>query len=248
MRSADQFFSTVALEQAQPLSRWLDYPDLFGDQLMATFYDLAAPAGGGFEPLAPKGGQLRRGLLTSPAFLATYAHGVVSAPVLRGLTVSERLLCRAIPLPPMMIPAPPPPGPMTTTRDLYAQHTANPSCRVCHDLFDPIGFGLENYDGYGRWRTEENGQTIDAHGVVLGSAFDGPAGLADYLSDPERTPRCVVVQLYRQALGRPEEDVDDCTLRTLQTAFVRGGQRLAPLVRAITANDAFLTRRALRTP
>jgi hypothetical protein len=246
--SADAFFSTVAWQQDQPLSTWLTYPYVFGDRLISTFYDLAAPVNDGFEPLATNGGQVRRGLLTNPALLATFAHGPVSAPVLRGWVISEQMLCRPIPLPPAMTPAPPGPTGKLTTRQLYLAHTENPACRACHELFDPIGFGLENYDGYGRWRTEENGQPIDAHGVVLGSAFDGPDGLAHYLSDPDRTPHCVVVQFFRHALGRMEEDVDDCALGTLQAAFLRGGQRLGSLVRAITQNDAFLTRRTARAP
>jgi hypothetical protein len=145
------------------------------------------------------------------------------------------------------VPAPlavPSPGSLTT-RQRFTEHSQNPACAACHQLFDPIGFVLENYDGYGRWRTEDNGQPIDAHGVLQGTSFDGPAGLAYYMSAPERTPHCLVLQWFRYALGRSELDVDDCTLGVLQDAFDQRGQRLQDLILAIVTNDAFLTRRTL---
>jgi hypothetical protein len=247
MASADDFFTTVAWQEDQPIANLLTFPSVYGDRSMAAFYDLTPPGGDGLEALAPRGDQIRRGILTTPALLATYSHGAVSAPVRRGRLISERVLCRPVPPQPPTTPKAPPIGTMTT-RQTLSQHQENPACRACHDLFDPIGFGLENYDGYGRWRTEENGQAVDASGVVLGTPFQGPDGLARYLAEPERAPHCLVVQWFRQALGRMDQDVDDCTMGALQAAFLRGQMRTSALVMAIAGSNAFLTRRALPAP
>jgi hypothetical protein len=249
MRSADMLFASLIWREDADLGTLLGFPSLYGDRPMAGFYDLSPPAGDGLEMLSPRGGQIRRGLITTPAFLATFSHGVVSAPVRRGRIISDKLLCKTFLPPATGVPPvesrPGMPAPKTT-RQLYAEHTSNPACSFCHQYFDPIGFGLENYDGFGRWRTSENGHDIDASGVIYGTSFQGPAGLVEYLAAPENAPHCLVVQLFRQAMGRAETDADDCTLAELQTAFQRGGERVQPLLLAITGSQAFLTRRAVR--
>ena len=72
----------------------------------------------------------------------------------------------------------PDPDPRLTTRERFAAHRADPSCAGCHQLVDPIGFGLENYDPIGRWRDSEKAQPVDATGALPdGSQFAGVAGL-----------------------------------------------------------------------
>lgn len=219
---------------------------LVGNRPMSEFYGLSAPGGDGFEELSPLGRQQRFGVLTLPAVLARLGHGAQSAPVRRGGWVLGRLLCRPYPPAPGELPLAPPPAPGMTTRDLYAEHTKNPTCAACHNLFDPIGFGLENYDGHGRWREMENGRAIDASGsgTLLGSPFDGPGGLAALLAKSEEVTDCVASQWFRFAVGRAPIDTDACTLGELERAFVAGGRRLRPLLLAIATSDAFLTRRA----
>jgi hypothetical protein len=246
MRSADMFFSALAWQQDADLRTLLGFASLYGDSPMARFYDLDPPAGDGLEMLTPRGAQRRQGLLTTPALLATFSKGGDSAPVSRGRVISEKLLCKTFGLPTGITVPPIPIGSNLTTRQRYAEHSTNPACAVCHEYFDPIGFGLENFDGYGRWRTEDNGTRIDASGVIYGTPFDGPAGLAQYLSAPDNAPRCLTIQLFRAALGRAETAADDCTLGALQAAFQRGGERVHALLVTIVTSDAFLSRRSLR--
>ena len=112
-----------------------------------------------------------------------------TAPVRRGKWVLGQLLCEE--------PPPPPPGVEglpeaeieagnMTLREVLELHRADPVCAACHLLMDPIGLGFENYDGIGRWRTEENGLPVDPSGELPnGSAFLGPDGLIDILvADP----------------------------------------------------------------
>ncbi len=63
-------------------------------------------------------------------------------------------------------------------RERLAEHRANPACASCHNLMDPVGFALENFDAVGRWRDLEEGKPIDASGGLPdGSEFDGVDGL-----------------------------------------------------------------------
>ena len=91
------------------------------------------------------------------------------------------------------VPPPPPPANVPAledqtvdgslaVRERLMEHRANPPCSGCHNLMDPVGFALENFDAIGRWRTSEGGQAIDATGSFPGGArFDGVAGLEQAL-------------------------------------------------------------------
>jgi len=221
---------------------------MYGNRPMAEFYGLSAPSGEGFEMLQPLGGQQRFGILTFPAILSALADGANSHAVRRGSFVLRRFMCIELPPPPASVPAAAEPRPGLSARERFVQHTVNRTCWACHANFDPIGFALENYDGYGRWRTTENGGTIDASsgevGQLLGHPFQGPQGLAELLAGSEDFSGCIAQQWFRYALGRATEADDRCTLDELKKAYVKGGRKLRPLLLAIVRSDAFLTRTA----
>jgi hypothetical protein len=236
----------------QMWKRGLDQSALFGGMLvgnraMADFYDLSSPTGSDFEELAPMRDQKRFGIITLPGVLANLSDGAESSPTHRGHFISEEILCRPIPAPPPNVSTLPPMRTMPqTTRGRFAEHINNPSCSPCHNLMDSIGFALENYDGYGRWRNNENGQAIDASGsgVAEGQTFTGPAELANILGVNDTVSDCLVRQWFRFAVGRAiEEDSDACTLNQLHKAYLDGGRKLRPLLLAIATSEAFLTRR-----
>jgi hypothetical protein len=219
---------------------------LVGDRAMADFYGLSAPPAAGFAALSPLGDQKRFGILTLPAVLAASSADEQSNPVRRGHFVMDALLCRALPSPPASVPPTPAPKAELTTRARFEKFTSGASCMPCHGMFDPIGYALENYDGYGRWRTTDNGVPIDASwkGDLLGRPFDGPGGMAELLSTSEEVSACLASQWFRFAIGRARVETDSCTLAELEKAFMRGGRRLRPLLLAIVTSDAFLTRQA----
>ena len=51
-------------------------------------------------------------------------------------------------------------------RQRMEQHRANPACATCHQKMDPLGFGLENFDGIGGWRTTD-GKFKKRFGLIL---------------------------------------------------------------------------------
>jgi hypothetical protein len=117
---------------------------------------------------------------------------------------------------------------------------------------DPIGFGFENYDGMGRYRTSENGVPVDASGELTGTdvdgAFTGVVGLAAKLAQSANVRECYATQWFRFAYGRGENTDDACSLATLKTRFASSGGNIKELLVALTQTDAFLYRPARGMP
>jgi hypothetical protein len=190
----------------------------------------------------------RAGFLTGLAFLAVHAHPVHPSPVERAVFVRERLLCRP--------PAPPPDDvgaveegsaeAPRTNRERYEQHVSNPACAGCHVELDGVGFPFEHYDSMGRYRTHDNGEPVDASGVLLGSDVDGPVSnaveLAERLAVSRTVHDCFVTQWFRHALARTERDEDAETLERLRDSFWASGGRIHELLLDLVTSEVFLGR------
>ena len=217
---------------------------------LAGFYGLSGPGGAKFEKVAVDAEQ-RAGFLTHASILAINAKTNQTSPVHRGQFVRERLLCQILPPPPDDVDINPPAiDPDATTRERFSQHSEDPACSGCHQLMDPIGFGFENYDGIGLWRTKEGTQTVDASGEVIdgGDAageFVGAVELARRLAESETVRQCVTTQWFRFAFGRAEEEADSCSIDTAYEAFEASGFDIQTLLLALTQTDAFLYRKAV---
>lgn len=187
----------------------------------------------------------RRGLLTQPALLAVLAKPNQSDPIHRGLFVRQRLLCQQLPPPPDDIAVvAPDPAPGLTTRERFAEHTANARCQGCHVLIDPLGFGFEHYDAMGRWRDLDEGRPVDASGEVFSTQdadgpFDGIPDLAAQLATSRQVRECVALQAYRYAMGRTESTRDACSVADMQEDFRTSDYDLRELFVAIVRTEAF---------
>jgi hypothetical protein len=189
----------------------------------------------------------RRGLLSSPAFLAAHALISQTNPVDRGLMVRGRLLCQEVPPPPPDVLAQTPGGPPDqTTRAKYEAHQREPRCAACHRLIDPIGFGFEQFDGMGAYRTREGTATIDARGQLVGTdvdgAFEGPAELSDHLLRSAMFRRCFVRQLYQFVHGRGLLPADAGEVDFLAGELERHDHRIDELMVAIIKRPVFVLR------
>jgi len=125
------------------------------------------------------------------------------------------------------------------------QHRKNPSCASCHQRMDPLGFGFENFDAVGRWRTREGKHPIDASGVLPdGQKFDGPAGLKAILKKKhDLFVKCLTDKLLTYALGRGTERSDRCFIEGIARAAAKSDHRFVSLVTAIVKSDPFQKRR-----
>jgi hypothetical protein len=193
----------------------------------------------------------RAGVLTRAAFLAIGAHAVHPSPVKRGVFVLERLLCSP--------PAPPPPGVDTaipedggsdaiTNRERYVEHEERPGCAGCHIAIDGIGFGFENYDSMGAWRTEDAGQPVDATGTfevgdLRGQAFDDAIQASELLAGSRTVSDCVTESWTRYALGRSLGTGDEAALFELSEAFAQADGQFRELIVEIVQSEAFRSRR-----
>jgi len=233
------------------LSTLLTAPVAFVSGPLAQLYGVSAPAasaGGSPVKVSLPANQQRAGLLTQAGFLSVQGHPDQTSPVLRGKFVRAMLLCQ---------PPPPPPADVdislptveegATARKRFAAHeSAAASCASCHKLMDPIGLTFEHFDAIGQYREQDNGQTLDVSGEILGAndpslagAFNGPAELAAKLANSEQVRACVATQWFRFAAGRSEGNGDACSLASMGQAFTAANGNIIDLIVATTQTDAF---------
>jgi hypothetical protein len=146
----------------------------------------------------------RRGLLGQGAFLTFTSYPTRTSPVQRGKWVLSQLLCQAPPPPPPGVEGlPAPTQVMGSVRQRLEAHVSKPVCASCHKSMDPIGFGLEGFDGIGASRTHDLGYAIDARGSLPdGRAFDGPVELSSLVANDPALTTCIAQHLFTYALGR----------------------------------------------
>lgn len=224
-----------------------DYRDLFTstethlDRKLAALYGVAAPSEEGFAlaSLPREGG--RRGLLGTVSVLAQYSHPTSTSPTKRGRFVREVLLCQPLPDPPGDVATvlPEASGDAPTLRDRLEQHREDPTCAVCHDLTDPVGLALENFDGVGGWRDEDNGAPVDASGALDGVAYDDAWELAAAVAEHSRVPGCLTATLYRYANGRVLDDAEDDLIDWHTEGFVEADHRVLSLMADIASSPGF---------
>jgi hypothetical protein len=193
----------------------------------------------------------RRGLLGHGSILTLTSYPNRTSVVQRGKWVLENLLATPPP------PPPPPPdvpqlqstrdGKTLTMREQMEMHRASPVCSSCHSRMDPIGFALENYDGVGKWRTEEAGTPIDPRGTLPdGTEFHAGRGLADLLLTRFRDDfvRAATEKLLTYALGRGIEYYDAPAIRDIARQASKDDVRFSSLLLGVIKSRPFQMRRA----
>ncbi len=224
-----------------------DYRDFFTtrrtflDPVLAAMYNVQAPAMDGFAETTLSADDGRAGFLGQASFLALSAHPTSSSATLRGEFIREILLCQTIPPPPAdvdtSIPAPTEAAP--TLRDRVAVHLTDPTCAGCHQLTDPLGLGLENFDGLGMWRLTENGGTIDPTGQLDGADFTDALGLGEVVADHGSLGPCLAETAYRYATGHSVTDGEDALVDWHATGFSEKDFRVVDLLSDISMSPGF---------
>lgn len=212
----------------------------FVNDELAKYYGLPAQTGGGWRAATFPADSPRAGLLGSGAILSAFALPQRTSPTARGKFVATSLLCKTIPDPPPGVPPLPAMGGTTSTlRQKLEMHREAASCSVCHALMDPIGFGMETFDGAGQYRTKDNGQPIDATGALDGATFDGLAQLGAAVHADAATAPCLVSKVYTFAEGRTLNGHDAPALDALAATFAASGNRVDRLMVEVVSSDAF---------
>jgi hypothetical protein len=187
----------------------------------------------------------RAGVLGLASVLAMTSHYKQGSPVLRGAWVLDTLLGTPVPPPPPDVP------PLEvaakserglTMRQILSKHRADTACATCHNLMDPIGLGLENFDWMGRWRDNEtDGKPVDASGAMpSGEKFNGPVELRQVLLNRKQEfLRHLTGKVLGYALGRALQDGDQCTVQRLVDSLEKDGYRSRTLIREVALSIPF---------
>ncbi len=255
---SDKLVERVVFED-EPYSELFLSSSTWIDDYLAEHYGLPLPGTSAWVDYGDSG---RAGILSHGSFLSAFPKFGDTSPTQRGILIKTRLFCQEIPPPPPGVSAddkPPATEDAFCKEDVAAVHSQG-ECGGCHMQMDPIGFGLENYDQTGRYRTHEtdNPETpqdestceIAGKGSVPGiGEFRGPAELAGLMFESGLVERCVVTQLYRFAMGRAQLDANDTEfIDVLQERAAAPGFHFSDLALEFVAQDGFRFRREETLP
>lgn len=245
-RETELFVDSVIREDRSVLDL-LDADYTFLNERLAKHYDIPGVYGSHFRRIEVAE-ESRRGLLGHGSILTVTSYPNRTSPVLRGKFVMENLLGTPPPAPPPDVPAleeNEPGREARSVRDRLAEHRENPVCASCHDVMDPLGLALENFDAVGRWRTREPGGDVDASGELAnGRAVKGPLDLREaLLEDPERFASVLAEKLLIYALGRGLSYHDMPTVRGIVRDAADDDYRFSSLILGIASSAQFRMKR-----
>ena len=245
-RETELFFASIVNEDRSLLDLMTaDYT--FVDERLARHYGIPNVYGSHFRrvELGPELAA-RRGLLGKGGILMATSHADRTAPTLRGKWLLENLLGSPPPPPPANVPALEAEAGAApkTIRERLTAHRANPACASCHEIMDPLGFALENFDAIGGWRTLEAGRPVDSRGAFTdGHAIDGAAELREaLLSDPTIFVDTVTQKLMTYALGRGLQYYDMPVVRRILEEARGGHYKFSDIVIGIVESAPFRMR------
>lgn len=249
MREETRRFVWELIERDAPLTELLQGQFTYLTRRLAQHYGIT-----GVDSDTPVRVELdpatrRRGLLTHGGLLTARSFPNRTSPVKRGVWVLEQVMCSAPPPAPANVEGLREEGvePGATLRERLEQHRADPSCYGCHAVMDPIGFGLENYDGTGAWREKDNGADVDSLGELPdGRSFTGALELAEVLANDPKLIECATEKTMTYALGRgvyAKFGQDDyAQVHHIAEILEQKGATMHELITQIVLSDAFRMR------
>ena len=245
-RETEMFFESIVREDRSILD-FIDANYTYLNERLAHFYNVPNVQGTEFRKVLFAKDAHRGGLLGQASVLTISSYANRTSPVLRGKWVLDNLVGAP--------PPPPPPdvpnldeakiGLSSSMREQLEQHRKNAVCASCHTRMDPLGFGLENFDAIGAWRTKDGQFPINASGTLPdGRSFEGPQGLESILkAQPDAFAECLTRKLLIYALGRGLEPYDDPAVKKIVKDVAMDNYRFSSLVLGIVKSELFQKRR-----
>ena len=246
-REAELFFESVIREDRSVLDLMTaDYT--FVNERLARHYGIPNVFGSEFRRVS-LADESRRGILGKGAVLLVTSHPTTTSPVLRGKWVLENLVGAPPPPPPAdldtALKSDPPGSAPKTMREQMERHRTNPVCANCHQVMDPIGFALENFDLVGAWRTSDgNGLPLNTADVMTdGTKVDGVVSLRQALvRRPDVFVQTLTEKLMVYALGRGLTYEDMPEVRKVVRGAGQKGYRFSALIQGIVESVPFTMR------
>jgi hypothetical protein len=246
-RQETEFFFDSIVREDRSVLDLLKADYTFLNERLAKHYGIPHVYGSRFRRVAVDRDSERGALLRQGSILTVTSYATRTSPVMRGKWVLENILGTP----------PPPPLPnvpalkdntisaMLSVRQRLAEHRANTACASCHNMMDPVGFAFENFDAVGRWRTMEDGMSVDnSGGLPDGESFNGMAGLeTGLLKRPEVFAATLTEKLLTFALGRGMEYYDAPAVRKIVRDAKTSDYRFSSIIAGITTSTPFTMRR-----
>jgi len=248
-RETELFFGSIVREDRSILDL-LNADYTFVNERLAKHYGIQNVYGPQFRRVTlPAELDVRKGLLGKGALLTVTSNAARTSPVARGKWFLQTFLGVSPPDPPPNVNTTLAERPADaagntkapTMRQIMEAHHTNPACNTCHQIFEPIGLAMENFDAVGAWRTQDQGVPIDANGVLVdGTKVDGVASLREVLMRRSDTfARVVAEKLLTYALGRGVEFEDMPLVRSIVRDSAANKYRFSSLVVNIVKSPAF---------
>jgi hypothetical protein len=249
MKTETTMFFEHILKENRPVAEFLDANYTFLNERLAKFYGVEGVTGPEFRrvELTRQAADQRGGVLSQAGVLTVSSYASRTSPVIRGKYVLSNILGTP--------PPPPPPdvpnldetsiGRDASIRQQLEKHRENAICASCHSRMDPLGFGLENYDAIGRWRTKDGNFSVDASGTLPdGKTFSSPKEMRAILtSQLPQFSRTLIEKMMTYALGRGLKNYDRLTVDSIQRTLSADGYRFQTLIEQIVASLPFQSRR-----
>jgi polyisoprenoid-binding protein YceI/cytochrome c551/c552 len=247
----DLFLKEIFLKPGYKMADVFNPGFSFLNGTLASYYGMNGVTGTQFQKVATNA--QRGGVLAMGAVTATLSSVKESHPIHRGLLIRRNLLCQDFAPPPPNIGEVEPLDPNKPTRERFAAHTNNPNCQSCHQYIDNIGFGFENYNAVGQFRTVEgNNLPVDASGGISGLAimtesdsysFSDLRGLSTVLatSGNQATSMCLARQYQRFANGVSEPN--ECAVAASYSRWQSKSTDLRDMMLETVTSPNFLTRK-----
>jgi hypothetical protein len=253
LRQETELFVASVFREDRPVTELLSADYTFLNERLAKHYGLPHIYGSHFRRVSFAGdaNRQRGGLLRHGSILTVTSYATRTSPVIRGNWILGNLAGEPPPPPPPNVPSLDDVKVAATLpiRERLAAHRAKPICASCHNLMDPVGFALENYDAIGRWRTMDNRQPVDnSGGFPDGSTFTGVAGLERaLLGRPELFAGALAEKLLVFALGRGIAAHDAPAVREILRRAQKEDYRFSSLILALVNSTPFQMRSTPRS-
>ena len=186
----------------------------------------------------------RAGILTHPYMLSVFAYNGTSSPIHRGVFLARSMLGRVI-KPPQeaFTPIAPDLHPSLNTRERVTLQTKAEACQLCHNMINPLGFSLENFDAIGKFREQEKSRAVDAEGSYVSRddktvKFRGARELGKFLAESPEVSTALTQQLFQYEIKQPIRAYGSDRLEKLQQDYVKNGYNFQRLAREIVVTAA----------
>jgi Protein of unknown function (DUF1592)/Protein of unknown function (DUF1588)/Protein of unknown function (DUF1585)/Protein of unknown function (DUF1595) len=247
MRKETELLFQHVLREDRSVIELISTDTTFLNERLAKHYGISGVIGSQFRPVKITDGSIHRGgLLRHGSILAVTSYATRTSPTVRGNWILANILGTPPPPPPPNVPTLKEKTAAQTLsmRERLAEHRANPACASCHDLMDPVGFSLENFDAVGRWRVLDEGRPVDASGGLPdGTPIANFVELeASIIERPEMFAGTLTEKLMTFALGRGVEAYDGPALRQVLRRAAEQDYRFSSLITGIVSSVPFQMR------